>query len=537
MRIFFPAIMLLLLATTAQATLPAGLAESLRAVDGIVIKSNNGECLIDLGALNGVREGDLVAVLEAGEDVKHPVTGVSLGHIDRAKTLLRIVRIKPDFSWAIQLDPKVVIQPTDPVRRLAEVPSVFIDQRGDGHPFFNELQQALPHLAWQPWGATSLGGPGLVFTLNGQTLTVHDDNATLVDSWPVAPLPTSPTMVQSAPMPATATTATVTAAAQELKVIGPKFDAKASGVAIADFDGDGLLEIAVSFDEWIEIGRFNGKEWLPTAKFALQGAVKALTLDAFDLDHNGQAELLVTASRNNLLASQVWGYDGSTYQLKAKNIPWHLRVMDLPGEGRVTLAQDFDSRKRLEYIGKPFRVVWKDNDLQAGSQVESFAAPTLHGSQPFPAAEKTLWGWLTDGDKLAVLDSAEKKQWQGRETFGGGESFIQRKAKRPIEEDRRQFIRSRIGLDGELLIVPQNEGTRNLKNWRMASSSRLVALRWNNLRLEEVWSTPSRDGYLADFAAADLDGDGRIEYILAGTLSAGDAIIETQSSLFLWQAP
>ena len=533
MRTFLSGILLLLLATAAQAALPTGLAESLRPVDGIVIKSNNGECLIDLGTLNGVREGDLIAVLDAGEDLKHPVTGASLGHIDRARTLLRIERIKPDFSWARQLDPKVVIQPTDPVRRLAEVPSVFIDQRGDGHPFFNELQQALPHLAWRPWGETSLGGPGLVFTLNNQTLTVHDDNGTLVDSWPAEPALKPPTMEQ--PMPAVATAAAAPAVAQQLQVIGPIFDGKPNGVAIADFDGDSVLEIAVSFDEGIEIGRFNGKQWVAVAKFALEGAVKALTLDAVDLDGNGQAELIVTATRNNLLASQVWGYDGSAYRLKAENIPWLLRVMELPGEGRVALAQEFDARNHLEYVGKPFRVTWQDGDLRAAAQVETFTAPTLHGSQPFSAQQEALWGWLTDNDKLAVFDSAGKEQWQGREPFGGGEAFIQRKPTRPREEERRLFIRSRLSRDGDLLIVPQNQGTRTLKNWRMAESSRLVALRWNNLRLEEAWSTPLRDGYLADFAAADLNGDGRIEYILAGTLSAGDAGIGAQSTLFLWE--
>lgn len=526
MRTLLFTVLLSFLTVAAQAALPAGLVETFRPRDGVVIKGNEGEYLLDLGTNNGVREGDLIAVLAAGEEVKHPVSGTVLGRIDHARAFLRISRIKPDFSWATPLTPAIAIRPTEPVRRFGEVPAVFIDRQSDGHPLFTELQQALPHLAWRPWGETTLSGAGLSFTLDRQSLEVRDDRGTLLGSWPIAPTTTTSGAATPPPLPAVS--------AGALTPLKPQFKGKAIGLAIADFDGHGTMEAAAALDNRIEIGRIDGAVWVPLARFELPGAVKALTLDAADLDADGRAEVLITAVRGHRLASQVWAYDGADYRLKARDIPWYWRVLELPGEGRVALAQAADPFGKAEYADKPFRVLWRDGAPQPGEQLADFAAPTLHGSQPFVEQQTTLWAWLTPGDELTVLDAAGHPAWQGTEIYGGGEAFIDYEAKRPRDDGRRLFIRSRLERDGDLLLTPQNQGSRALSNRRKAEKSRLVALRWNGFGLEEAWGTPLREGYLADFARADLDGDGRQEYLLLGSQSSG-LFQGAQSSLFLWK--
>lgn len=511
------------LSATTVAALPTGLTETLRPLDGVVIKLGDGECLLDLGTKNGASEGDLVAVLAPGEELRHPVTGAVIGRLEGVKGLLRIVRVQPDFSWARRLDDGT-IRPADPVRRFGEIPALFIDRRGDGHPLFNELQQALPHLAWRPWGEAALTGPGLRFILDGPTLTLRDNRDVFLGSWPipVAGIPTP------APSPAATPVATGT-----LTPVEVKFPGKISGLAVADWDSDGRPEVAVAYDDRLEIGRLQGANWTAIAQIDLPGAVKALTLDGADLDGDGRPELLVTAVRGNRLASQIWGYDDRDYRLRAKDSPWFWRVITLPNEGPVALAQASDLLTGQGYSGQPFRVAWRDGKPEAGPPQADFAAATLHGSQPFVTPHGTFWAWLDGDDHLTVFNAESEVLWKGKDYFGGGESFIEWKAKHSRDEIRRLYLRSRLALNDGLLLVPQNQGGRTMRNARSIDKSRLVALRWNGLELVEVWSSPLRDGSLADFVVADLDGDGRDDYLLAGSL-AGGLFDKARSALFLW---
>ncbi|MDP2400398.1 MAG: hypothetical protein Q8M66_00320, partial [Actinomycetota bacterium] len=161
---------LLLFTTVSHAALPVELGKTFQPVYGVVIKVVDGEYLLDLGSENGVRNGDLISVMAPSEAIKHPVSGEVIGQLDHAKAFLRIVRIKPDFAWARLLSPTVAIRPADPVRRFGEVPALLIDPSSDSHLLLNELQLALPHLAWQPRDETTLVGPGLIFTRDQQTL-------------------------------------------------------------------------------------------------------------------------------------------------------------------------------------------------------------------------------------------------------------------------------------------------------------------------------------------------------------------------------
>lgn len=529
MRLALCTLFLAFLAAPAAVALPVGVVEALRPVDGVVIKVAGAEYLLDIGSSDGLREGDLVAVLAPAEELAHPTSGAVVGRIERARALLRVVRTQPEFCWARLLPPTADVKPTEAVRRFAEVPALFVDRRGDGHPLLTELQQALPHLAWRPWGETAPAGPGVLFLLDGTTLSLRDDRGALLGTWPVPAASAVPAaaVVPPAPVPAAA-------AAPPLLPLPVKFQGKASGVAIADSDGDGAAEVAVALETHIEIGRVAKQSWQPVARIDLPGMLRILTLDSADLDGDGRAELLVTAVRGSQLAAQVWGWDGSRYRQLAGDLPWYWRALDWPESAAVVVGQSGDDFTRGGYGGKPFRVSWQHGRPVPGEAIDAFAAPTLHGSQPFRDGTTTLWARLDSDDRLLVAATDGTVLWRSSVPYGGGESFVEWPPKRARDELRRVFVRSRLALADGLLLVPQNQGSRLLGNQRKAELSRLVALRWNGLELEEVWSTPPRDGYLADFAGADLDGDGRQEFLLAGTLASGP-FGGTQSALFLWQ--
>lgn len=520
MRFLLSTFLVLVLVTATHARVSEELSNTFQTIDGIIIKVVDDKYLLDIGSANGVRSGDLISVMAPQETILNPSTGKVFGQIDQVKAFLRIIQIKPDFSWAKRLSPATDIRPTDPVRRFGEVPAILIDQSNNANSLFNELQIGLPQLSWQPLGVTKLSGPGFVFTYDQQFISVHDDTGTLLGVWPQATQKIN-------------TAAAETSQLEKTMMIGPKFKGKAIGLSVADFDSNGVNEIVVMLNDHIEVGSYKDKTWIPVAHIALDGAIKPLTLDCGDINGDRQPELLITAVRSGKLTSQVLEFDGTRYQILAKDIPWYWRVMDLPGETGVILGQAANSFDSTSYAGKPFRVLWRAGTLEKGSEISTFSAPSLHGSQPFKSQEKTFWAWLNLNDNLTIFDDEGHQLWRSKESYGGGEAYIDQGSFGANEEVKRLFIRSRIMLQDEVLVLPQNDGLRNLKNRRKAEKNRLIALRWNGYDMEKVWESPTRDGYLADFAYADIDNDGSKEYLLIGSLST-ETFSQSTSALFLW---
>lgn len=519
MRTALFAVLLLLLTSASRAALPEHLSETLRPVDGVVIKLADGECLIDLGSQDGLRVGDLLAVLEPGEELRHPVSGALLGRIDRARTFLRVTRVKPDFSWARPLAADIVIRPADAVRRYGEVPALLIPANEEDHTLYNDLQTALPHLAWRPWREATLNGPGLIFSRTGSELIVRDDSGTRIGAWSLT------AAKQEADI----------RSAGELLPIAHKFAGKARGLAAADLDGDGLSEIAVALENRVEIGRISGADWQALTQFELPLPHTILTLDAADLDGDNHSELLITAVRGERLASQLWNCTAQSCRAVASAIPWYFRVVNLPGQGPTPLAQKEGAGNSSDYFDRPFTFSWQEGRITAG---EALALPpelALHGMQPISAGAATLWAHLDSSDRLSVTDQNGELLWSSREKFGGSETYIDKQpANKRRDESRRFYLSSRLAREGETLVVPQNNNSGSFASLRHAGSSCLVGLRWNGDALAELWRSPTRDGYLADFVHNDIDGDGRGEYLLLGSTRTG-FFGGSRSTLYRWQ--
>lgn len=321
--------------------------------------------------------------------------------------------------------------------------------------------------------------------------------------------------------------------ATPLAMLTPTFPGKVVALLCTDLDADGKTEIVVALDESIIIGRLSGKNWTTLVQKPLGAALTALDLDSFDLNDDQRPELLLTAARGALLSTQIYTFDGKELQVLAANLPWFLRVLDLPETGPTLLGQ---RRGENLYEANPFQVTWQDGQIRVGPEKPLPAAVMLHGSQLFTYEDRDLWLALNAGDDLTVIDVNGEKLWQGDEKFGGKEGYLEWSPRGGRGEVQRSYLRSSPRRSDSLIILPQNDGPRNMSHWRKAEKSRLTALRWNGYQMEKVWESPTRDGYLADFAYGDVDNDGQSEYLLAGTLATG-FFNKSTTALFHWKGP
>lgn len=154
---------------------------------GVVVAAESGEILLDLDAADGLKTGDLVAVLGEGQPLTHPVTQEVIGTLETTKAVLSVTRVRDGFSHARPVEPpQSPIRRGDPVRRFSEMPVRFWDYAGDGETLFRRLRDALPTLKWNDYGADQAarperpaapeGGAGLIFVLQDGFLEIRDSD-------------------------------------------------------------------------------------------------------------------------------------------------------------------------------------------------------------------------------------------------------------------------------------------------------------------------------------------------------------------------
>lgn len=595
---FFPrSLIVAVLLLAASAIMPQSasafmenLARDFKPVSGVVIMPVKGEFLIDLDAKSNVAIGDLFTVMQPGEKVVHPVTKEVVGTIDEVKAILQVTRIKSGYSYAKPVGEAPEIAAKDALRRFENLPAVFWDYTGEGEAVYAQVKQALPTLEWQEYAATqetkpqtpaaAAGFQGLTFVLKPGSLEVRDPAFTVLRAYAVgtahpaatatvapaaAGIPVAAAPVGSAPalMPAPTGGGIVAAPAPtgsgivgdfspaivrrnlaeaERGVwVSPAVKEALVGVEVGELDGDGKLETALLYAHRIEITRFADGAYETVAQVDLGKGRKALAIDGADLNGDGKLELYITAAFDDRLSSMIVSAGADGYQVRKNNIDYYFRNVDLPGEGRVLLAQGMGDEHQ-DFAGPIFRVQGNGSDIQQGAKVEvpdpirlySFAPLTASGSGGDSIA------YLSHLDNLQIYSTSGEKLWEGSERMGGSEEFITRvdPSKRPQDGDntRDAYLQARLGRgDAGEVLIPANEGDWFRARGKTFRKSKLTAMVWNGQELLEAWHTREQNGYMADFRLADIDNDGQKEVVMAINGAGTGLLGGRRSSLYVFE--
>lgn len=196
-------------------------ARDFKPLSGYLVMPVGDEYLVDLDAGKGLVAGDLLAVIEKGKKVIHPVTGKVLGTLDQVKGVLQIVRVKTGYSYARTIGKAKDLKAGDLVRRYTDLPALFWDYTGRGEEVYARLKKFLPQLEWQDYGVAQAGRPDkpgalamqeatLIFVLDGSGLSVHDGSYQALHAYPppeavkttgverFVPVPSSPSLAANA---------------------------------------------------------------------------------------------------------------------------------------------------------------------------------------------------------------------------------------------------------------------------------------------------------------------------------------------------
>jgi len=320
---------------------------------------------------------------------------------------------------------------------------------------------------------------------------------------------------------------------------GPAMNGVPIGIETGDFDGDGKQEIAVAFDDRVEIHRLIEGSLQQLATVKLGNAVRAYHLDGIDLNKNGRMELFVsTVSDSGNLAALVIEPEDGKYNITRKDIPWHLRSTTLPGEGSVLLGQKMGVQGR-EFSGPVFRVKLSKNSLIEGTAVELPRKTNLYDFAVLPDKTRKLFACLDDDGHLNIITLDGQTLASSVDPVGGNESYLEMNEEvQGGGESRASYFKARIEVNskGEI-FVPVNSGFTLLSRAKIYTKSELKAFKWNGSSLKNIWHTNPEKNYLADFRFSDAGNTGKESLITAVAFQKLNPFSDRKSVLHLYPLP
>lgn len=284
-------------------------------------------------------------------------------------------------------------------------------------------------------------------------------------------------------------------------------------LAVADFDGDGVLEYVFSDQARLHIYRLEPSGWhevwtetVPAAEREIQH----LSIDAADINGNKRPEIFVTAMLNGKVFSYVVEAQGGSYQ-RIGELPGFLRLVNYPGLGLALIGQEYDPKSF--FAGTPKQYVWSSGKYVPGQELP---LPKGMGIYGFALAEfgepRPLLIAFDDKDQLVVY-SRETPIWKSEERYAQVGTFVLKPAtgidavmvKPAAELDKGlrvrlpgRMIALDINADGkDEVLVPRNIGGAFFGDF---SEAEMDGMGWNGARLEQIWSTKGIPGPVLDFS-------------------------------------
>ncbi len=315
-------------------------------------------------------------------------------------------------------------------------------------------------------------------------------------------------------------------------------------MAFGDLDGDGKIETVLISQKRIYIYRFTQDRFQLIKEIPGGSLDNYLSVDVADIHGTGRPQIFITNYRGNALKSLTLAWSEGDYKTIAQNIPYYLRVHQLPGRGTVLLGQQKYGEQLFDT--KIFILSWKESKyvpaerLKVPEGLNIFNFVLLASNQD--GSQEILH--LNAFNRLTVLSEKGKPKYSGRDPHGGTINLIQEPEPSspmglPDKEKSLTFIPSRLIVASlsnsgkKEIILNKNKGSilNFLARYRAYTSGEILSLTWDGRTLKENWKTPVIKDYIANYGIADFKNNGQKQLVVGIVQSSGVALVSEARSL------
>ena len=276
------------------------------------------------------------------------------------------------------------------------------------------------------------------------------------------------------------------------------------GMTAGDIDGDALDEILVSSHGKLFIYQLRDQRIQLLSTIALPGGLRVHALNVADLDNDGVMEIYLSSTRDKQPLSFVLQWQPSTgAKWLHENVPWHIRPLDIPGEGWVLAGQQSGLESMMmpgiyRVISRPGERLSKGELLPLPESVNlfDFVFADLDGDRALEVVH------INSKEQLQVFDADMQLLYTSPSGFGGRE--LSRGLTVPIRLVVTDFDAN--GKQDILIVDNELYSPKIFSNTRLYRNGQIRGLLWDGTGFMEMWHTNVIPTAVVDFQFLSFTG-------------------------------
>ncbi len=308
--------------------------------------------------------------------------------------------------------------------------------------------------------------------------------------------------------------------------------APARALAAGNILGEGLLEVVLTDGARLSLYRWGEPALTSLWDEDARGGRRILSLDAADCDGDGRSEVLVTAIVRGRVTSELRRWRDGALQVAATIDGVYLRAAPRAAAAALLLGQRSGFGEVLSGRVEQYRL-----RAETFERIEGSAFPGgvgIFGLALAPAGGPVAFYALDRGGYLSGMTPAGAVVWSSPRPYGGypppltaGELFGPGAVEEQgFDEEARAFQGRLLAEEipgGIRLVVPRNfsDSPMILARQRARGQGEVVIFAGPPDSPGELRRSRTFDGYVADLARADIDGDGNPEILFVVNHIAG----------------
>ena len=304
-----------------------------------------------------------------------------------------------------------------------------------------------------------------------------------------------------------------------------KFDGIIGAMAVGDLNNDGQVQVVTATDSNLIIYELKGNRLTETQKLEFSSTNRIVSLDIADINKNGYPEIFVTSLtiHRDGLQSFVVEYNGTAYATIVENEVCYYRVIKTQDNTDLLLRQDkgsgpFKGRIHTMMASGDTYTEEKSIRMPRNTSVLSLARG------PVTSENANEYVMINEHNRLVLANDSGSVDWESTEKYGKtGHYWLMPRNDIDASYQERLYLNPRIKFqdinsDGkqEVIVVRNNEiGGGALGRYKRFKDGHIEMISWNGIAMAPVFQTSTLQGWISDFAIADMDGDGVDELIVS----------------------
>ncbi len=302
-------------------------------------------------------------------------------------------------------------------------------------------------------------------------------------------------------------------------------DTVINAMAAGDLDNDGSLQVVTATDNTLMIHQLSDGQLVQEKQLEFSTTHRIVALDVGDINGNGYPEIFVTSLtiHQDGLQSFVVEFNGTDYVTLVENQHYYYRVMNAPDGSKMLMGQrtgkdPFDGPVYIMQTDGTGYSRQKEVRLPRNTSVLSLAKGPVTNESAEEYVMTNRFG------RLVVTNDSGTAEWESTEKFGGtAHVWLMPKNDPDVSYRERVYIHPRLEFydmtgDGNLEVMAvQNKefGGGTVGRYKRFKDGNIQVVSWNGIALAPLFQTHALQGWVSDFAIADIDGDGNDELIVS----------------------